>query len=256
VRKFIILIKEYDNFGYVELGLFFKEAVKEMIKWQKGGNVLLGHILILGPLAATTCICLSEDKTNYFDFDFYLNKIIEDSTISDTINLYEAIRSCNPGGLGKIDKYDINNNNALNEIKKDKINLKKIFEFSKDYDLISNEYASGFNIILKEGLPYYLEVFNQHHDINIATVNTYLKLLSQHPDTLVIRKSGLDSALKISNTALRILQKGGISQREGLELTHKLDEELQKGKGKMNPGTTADIIAGIIFCALIFGLRI
>ena len=150
----------------------------------------------------------------------------------------------------------MNDTNSLKEIKRDKINLQQIFKFSKDYDLISNEYATGFNITLKEGLPYFFKVFEQYHDINIATVNTFLRLLSQHPDTLIIRKSGLDSALKVSNRAAQILEKGGVSRPEGIEATHKLDQELQKEKGKMNPGTTADIIAGIIFCALIFGLSI
>jgi triphosphoribosyl-dephospho-CoA synthase len=248
-------IGTYKNFSYIELGLFFKETTSQMMKWQKGGNVLLGHILILGPLAAAACLCLKETEPKYDNFQFFLNSIIEDSTTIDTINLYEAIRSCNPGGLGKIDKYDIYDENSLKDIEKDKINLKRIFELSKDYDLISSEYASGFNITLNEGLVYFLDSFKKYYDINIATVNTYLKLLSQHPDTLVIRKAGLDPALKVSNKALQILQKGGISQSEGLELTFKLDNELQKEKGKMNPGTTADIVTGVIFCALIFGLR-
>ena len=34
-----------------------------------------------------------------------------------------------------------------------------------------------------------------------------------------------------------------------------LDDFLHSKKGKMNPGTTADLIAGVILCVLIFGLR-
>ena len=40
------------DFSLIELGEFFTRAVKSMLKWQSGGNVLLGHILILAPLAA------------------------------------------------------------------------------------------------------------------------------------------------------------------------------------------------------------
>ena len=104
-------------------------------------------------------------------------------------------------------------------------------------------------------LPYFVNAFNQYKDINIATVNTYLKLLSLNPDTLVIRKSGRDLALYISNMATTILQYGGISTEKGLNLTIELDHELQERKGKLNPGTTADLISGVIFCALLFGLR-
>ena len=239
----------------IELGYFFKRATEEMMKWQKGGNVLLGHILILAPLAAAATICLKNGETKLINLKCNIEKVIQNSSVNDTVNLYDAIRLSNPGGLGTIKKYDINDENSVNDIINDKINLKKIFEYSKEYDSISLEYSTGFNIILNEGLPYFLEIFDQFDDINIATVNTYLKLLSLHPDTLVIRKSGLDSAVRISKMASNILESGGISSEKGLKLAIDLDEELQEKDGKLNPGTTADLISGVIFCALIFGLR-
>jgi triphosphoribosyl-dephospho-CoA synthase len=243
-----------QSYAFVNIGIFFKKAVKEMITWQKGGNVLLGHILILAPLSAATAISLKRNQKDFQKFKFNLDKIVEDSTVNDTINLYEAIRLCNPGGLGTISKYDIYDDNSFKSIIEDGINLKKIFELSKEYDLISLEYSHGFKIILEEGLPYYLEKFEMTNDVNIATVDTFLKILANHPDTLIQRKSGLNSALYVSNRAAEILTLGGVSSEKGLELLKRLDFELHEKKGKLNPGTTADIVAGIIFCALIFGL--
>ena len=244
-----------EEFCFVKLGNFFKAAAKEMIKWQKGGNVLLGHILILAPLVAAAAICLKFKVIKFKDFAHIIKKIINDSTVEDTVNLYEAIRICKPGGLGRRDKYDVYDENSIINIKNDNINLKKIFEISKNYDLISLEYSSSFNIILNEGFPYYFEVFRQTKNVNIATVNTFLKILSDHPDTLIIRKSGLEAALFVSNKASEILKEGGISSNKGLNLIIELDNTLQAKQGKMNPGTTADILAGIIFVSLIFGLR-
>lgn len=237
------------------MGLFFKKATEEMIKWQGGGNVLLGHILILAPLSAAAIICLKTKKCHIDDLKHNLCKLIEKSTEQDTVNMYEAIRLCNPGGLGKIEKYDINDENSFNDIISDKINLKKIFDLSKEYDLISLEYSTGFNIILNEGMPYFFNIFRQYNDINIATVNTYLKLLSLNPDTLIIRKSGIDSALYVSKKASKILEYGGISSEQGLRLAIDLDNELQEKNGRLNPGTTADLISGVIFATLLFGLR-
>ena len=247
--------KDERDYKAIKLGEFFKKAAEEMIRWQNGGNVILGHILILAPLAAAAIICIKKNQNNIRDFKKYLNKVIENASVNDTINLYQAIRLCNPGGLGRIDRYDINDENSVNEIVKDKIKLKKIFELSREYDLISLEYSTGFNIILNEGFPYFVKMFNKSNDINIATVNTYLKILSLHQDTLVIRKSGLDSALYISNKASNILENGGISSEKGLRLAIELDDKLQKKKGELNPGTTADLISGVIFCGLLFGLR-
>lgn len=244
-----------EHYSYVKLGRFFKEATEEMIRWQKGGNVIFGHLLILAPLVAASAVCLKLKRIRYRDFSIIIKKIINDSTVDDTIDLYNAIRLCNPGGLGRIDKYDVNDKNSISDIKKDKVSLKNIFEISRDYDLISSEYSTGFNIILNEGIHFYFDVFNRNNDINIATVDTFLKILSDHPDTLIIRKSGLDAALFVSNRASEILKAGGISSTKGLNLTEELDEFLHSKEGKMNPGTTADLIVGVILCVLIFGLR-
>ncbi|MHA2006042.1 MAG: triphosphoribosyl-dephospho-CoA synthase [Promethearchaeota archaeon] len=243
------------NYKSLELGKLFKDTAQEMIRWQSGGNVVLGHILILSPLVTAATICLKTKKNSLIDFRGYLRKIIDNSSVNDTVSLFKAIKLSNPGGLGKVDKYDINDQNSIKNLIEDEISLKEIFDLSKEYDLIAFEYSTGFTIILEEGLPYFFESFKKFHDLNIAIVNTFLYLLSIHPDTLIIRKSGLEAANYVSHHASIILKKGGISTEEGLQLTSNLDVELQKKKGSLNPGTTADLIAGIIFCALIFGLR-
>lgn len=243
------------DFTTIKLGLFYKNSVAEMMKWQSGGNVLLGHILILAPLVCAATFCLKTKKIKIEEFELILRRVIEDATVEDTLNLYDAIKICNPGGLGRIEKYDIYGENTYNEIKQDNITLKKIFELSKDYDLIGSEYSTGFNIVLREGLPYFIETFKAAQDINIAVVNTYLNLLSNNLDTLIVRKSGKEVALVVSKMASDILIQGGISSKKGLELTIKFDKYLHKKNGKLNPGTTADLLAGIIFCGLLFGIK-
>jgi len=244
-----------DNLSYVNLGLFFRDAAEKMIEWQYGGNVILGHILILAPLVATAVICLNTNRLYFHDFKSVLKKTIEDTTIQDTKYLYEAIRMSNVGGLGRVDKYDLNDKTSIKQIEKDQITLKRIFEISQDSDLISKEYSTGFNIILHEGLPSFTNIFNQTHDINIAIVNTFLDILSKYPDTLIIRKSGIKSAEIISKKAKNVIDSGGLKTLKGTKLTNELDEFLHNEKGKMNPGTTADIVVGVLFCALIFGLK-
>ncbi len=254
-KVYTVINNEKQSFSSIELGVFFKEAVIEMMKWQTGGNVILGHILILAPLSSAASICIKLKKRRLIDFEGILNKIIEDTTVNDTLYLYEAIKLSNPGGLGQIEKYDVNDPSAYDEIIRDGINLKDIFKKSQDYDLISREYASGFNIVLKEGLPYFLDSFKEHRNINKTIVNTYLELLANHLDTLIIRKNGKAAARKVSEMASKIISQGGISTKKGLKLTIKLDKNLQKQNGKLNPGTTADLLTGVIFCALLFGLN-
>jgi len=247
--------KNNKSFEFVNLGQLFYEATEAMMNWQCGGNVILGHILILAPLVASATICLAMNRKLYDDFQYYLRKIIDDANVKDTILLYKAIKSCNPGGLGHRVKYDITNEGSINELQKDNVTLKKIFEISKNDDLISQEYFSGFSITLEKGLPYFNATFEKFRDINIATVNTYLKLLSEFEDTLIIRKSGKDAAIRVKNLAKKVIGMNGIATKRGLRLVREFDMELQKEKGKLNPGTTADILTGVIFCALLFGLK-
>lgn len=244
-----------SNFDQIKLGKFFKDASKEMMNWQKGGNIMLGHILILGPLVASAVLSIKLGKKTLDEFKEILIKIIDEATVYDTLSLYEAINISDPGGLGKIEKYDLTDKNSIKELKRDRVKLKKIFEFSQSYDLISKEYASGFHIIINEGLPYFLKIFDKMNDVNIATVHTFLKILSNHPDTLIIRKSGMKSAEMVSEKSSKILNAGGLITKEGTRLIFELDTELQKKEGKLNPGTTADLIAGVIFMSLILGLR-
>ncbi len=244
-----------DMYANIQLGLFFNDAAEQMMKWQKGGNVLLGHILIMAPLLAAATICIKKKEDSFKFYSETIKRIILDSTIEDTIYLYHAIRRCNPGGLGEVKKFDLNDDNSLKELKKDNMNLKKIFDYSRDRDLISHEYSSGYDIILNEGLPYYFEVFKQTNNINVATVNTFLKILAEHPDSLIIRKAGLEEAREVSRKAREIINHGGITSKKGRKRSIHLDSILQHQGGRLNPGTTADLIAGIIFCALLFGLR-
>ncbi|MFO8020518.1 MAG: triphosphoribosyl-dephospho-CoA synthase [Promethearchaeia archaeon] len=243
------------SYDAIRLGKFFKSAGAVMMKWQKGGNVLLGHLLILAPLTAATVLCIETNKKSIEKLEIYLHDIISSTTTKDTIDLYEAMHICKPGGLGKVKKYDITDEAAIKQIQKDNATLKDVFEISQSYDLISREYMTNFQIILHTGLPYFLRQFRRTGDINQAVVNTFLKILGKFPDSLIVRKSGKEAANSVSKEAQSILKQGGITSEEGLKMAFKLDKKLQKEKGNLNPGTTADLVAGIIYCGLITGIK-
>ena len=54
--------KDEDDYKAIELGQYFKNAAEQMIRWQSGGNVILGHILVLTPLAAAAIICMKQNQ--------------------------------------------------------------------------------------------------------------------------------------------------------------------------------------------------
>ena len=58
----------------------------------------------------------------------------------------------------------------------------------------------------------------------------------------------------ITETADRILERGGLTTELGVEAVHEFDRKLQSARGEYNPGTTADLTAGSLFVALLCGL--
>ncbi len=243
------------NYSYVSLGSFFTQATQTMMSWQHGGNVLLGHILIHSPLAAAATLSLKKAEKSFESFTRNIDRIISDATVDDTVQLYQAIKLCHPGGLGSVEKYDINNEQSINQLQADNIKLKKIFQLSESYDLISAEYSNCFSLILREGLPTFYMWNDKFNDVNISIINTFLMILASHPDTLIARKTDIYQAKKISQKAKEIISYDGLGSKKGRKYIIELDTFLQKEKGRLNPGTTADITAGIIFCALLFGFR-
>jgi triphosphoribosyl-dephospho-CoA synthase len=66
---------------------------------------------------------------------------------------------------------------------------------------------------------------------------------------------GHKSAILVSEKAKQIIEVGGIESEEGKTMLWNFDEELNKEKGKLNPGTTADLTAASLYVLLLSGWR-
>ena len=103
------------------------------------------------------------------------------------------------------------------------------------------------------GYPFFKKELSKTDDLNEAAVDTYLRILSEKPDTLISRKAGLEKARWVSNRAQRILALGGAKTRQGRTQLEKLDEELGINGNLLNPGATADLTASVVAIALLSG---
>ncbi len=80
--------------------------VKNMMRVQSGGNVLLGHYLLLLPLFIASTHVVTNNIQNEIFFWKYTHNILQDSQPTDTMILYQALRIAQPGGMGTRAKYD------------------------------------------------------------------------------------------------------------------------------------------------------
>lgn len=226
----------------IRLGEIIKEAVLETDKWI-GNNTNLGIIILLAPLSAAAGM-----SSDVHELRKNVERIMKSTTSKDAINLYDAINAAAAGGMGEHEELDVSDAEARGKLIKEDISMFKVFEMSAKWDLLSEELTTGMPVTFETGFPTFKEI-KADYGINKATVQTFLTILAQNPDTLISRKYGVDTARIISADADSILQNGGILNSQGELLIRQFDKQLLKNK--FNPGTTADITAAAIMVAFL-----
>jgi len=84
-------------------------------------------------------------------------------------------------------------------------------------------------------------------------VELHLELLRDHPDTLIARRCGLPAARAVSDGAAQALAAGGTRTTDGRAALAAFDASLRGTRNRLNPGTTADLVAATLFAALLEG---
>ena len=255
-EKGIAVAQEELAVSSVQIGHIIKECVIDINTWQHGGNTLLGTAILLSPIAVAAGMT-SIDET-VFDVKTLrrnIQAIIEATTPEDAVQVYEAIRLAKPGGLGSSSQLDVNDPNSATRILKDRISLYQVFKIASDYDSICSEWVNNYPITFDLAYPYLMKQLNENADLNTAVVNTFLKVLAEHPDTLIARKTDAAMAQEISLMARSILNASGTETTLGKKEIEKFDARLRKADNLMNPGTTADIISAALTLCVLGGYR-
>ena len=87
--------------------------------------------------------------------------------------------------------------------------------------------------------------------LETAIVAAYLTVLSRHPDSLIVRKAGLERASRSRSRAAEILAAGWPDQRRGRGSATAFDELAPAtDRRRYNPGTTADLVTAALYAAL------
>ncbi len=272
--KGIMIGKSQLNLSKIGIGKLIKKAVSDMKNSHNGGNTHLGVCLLFIPLAIAAAKTYVENGSLYLSIlQKNVKEIIQSTTPRDTIPVYEAIAMVSsPHELGRINTVeapDIYDKKANIKILENEISLFKAMKESSSYDTVAKEFVTGMKISFNIGYKELLRTFNHTNDINIATVHTFLKILSKVPDTFIARKIGLKKinnikeAVKIgiketkwiSEMAKQVLNMGGLTTKKGTALLWNFDHKLQNLGEDYNPGTTADLTATSLFIALLHGLK-
>jgi triphosphoribosyl-dephospho-CoA synthase len=203
-----------------------------------GGNTNLGIVLLLAPLAKAAGLDHSDGLR------IAVSSVLKNLTVDDARLTYEAIRLASPAGMGTVQHYD------LQEIDVD-ITLREAMGQARDRDALAREYVTDFEITFEVGLNALQGILEQGAGMSEAVVQTFLTILTQVPDTLIARKNGMDAARKVSGHAGQVLKYGGIFSKKGKAEIKRFDLDLRDKGHTLNPGTTADITAAVLFAYLV-----
>ncbi|HEC57717.1 MAG TPA: triphosphoribosyl-dephospho-CoA synthase [Candidatus Syntrophoarchaeum butanivorans] len=212
------------------IGRLIFEAVSASKTWHKGGNTHFGAFTLLIPLI----IGGGEQKAAH--------DAVKSTGWEDAIEFYRAAQIAGVR-VKPVEDLDLTDPESFDRIKRERLSLYEIFSISASYDLISNEWVNGFPRSFR-----YAEILRddvRRLGLNDGIVMTFLRILSESPDTFVAMKFGADVAREVSERA-RVL-----TRDFDLDKIKSFDEELIERR--INPGSSADIIIASLFIALVRG---
>jgi triphosphoribosyl-dephospho-CoA synthase len=137
---------------------------------------------------------------------------------------------------------------------KENVSLFEVFKIAAGYDDICYEWVNNFPLTFDLAYPYLMQQL-RIKPLNTAIVHTFLKVLSERPDTFIARKVGREKAREVSSEAKRVLQLGGLETVKGRESVLDFDKKLRNSGNLLNPGTTADITAAALALCTLSGYR-
>ena len=149
---------------------------------------------------------------------------------------------------------DVNDPASKSRVLRENVSLYEIFKIAAGYDDICSEWVNNYPITFDLAYPYLMEQLKRG-DLNTAIVHTFLKVLSEYPDTFIARKVGVEKAREISLDVKKILELDGLETSEGRKSILELDRRLRESGNLLNPGTTADITAAALALCTLGGYR-
>ncbi len=240
----------------VGLGQLIKTCASDVNSWQRGGNTILGTIMLFVPIAVAGGMS-PIDKSYCFNFPVLRKNIdltVKSTTALDSVHLYEAVDVANPSGLNKAPDLDVSDPRSKERLIKENVTLFDVFKIASAYDDICSEWVNNYPVTFDLAYPYLIEQLKSK-PFNTAVVHTFLKILSERNDTLIARKVGEEKARFVSSNAKTVLELGGLETEKGRKSLQQFDKKLRLSQNKLNPGTTADLTAATLALCTLSGYR-
>ncbi|CCQ32800.1 triphosphoribosyl-dephospho-CoA synthase protein [Halorhabdus tiamatea SARL4B] len=219
------------------IGTAFERAVEGM-NGQSGGNTQFGGLLLLAPLVRAAALGKVTPER--------ATAVAEGTGVEDAAGFYRAFEHVDVAVADPPDDMDAldvrRGSDAVPDIRERNLSLFDILARSADHDGIAREWTNGFARTFDAAE----RLVNRDGPLLDRAAAVFLDLLAAEPDTFVAINHGAETAEDVRERAE--------AARDGDTDPETLAEELL-AEG-INPGTTADILAGGLFVALERGTEV
>jgi triphosphoribosyl-dephospho-CoA synthase len=193
-------------------------------------NANLGIILLIAPLAAVPDDTPLEAAA--------VDRVLAGLEADDAADVYAAIALARPGGMGRVGRDDVTGPAPAD--------LLAAMRAAAGRDQIARLWASGFGPLFSGPVADLHAALAADTPILDAIIDCHLRQLAREPDSLIARKHGAAAAAAVSAQAAVILNAGAVERPAAIAA---FDAAL-RSPWRMNPGTTADIVAAALYILL------
>lgn len=218
-------------------------------------NTNLGTILLLAPLAKAAAKLVrskSEQPATRIEQQSELSRlslqaavaeVLQALTSDDSQLVYDAILAAQPGGLGKQSDNDVTQPAPAS--------LLDAMQQVAEVDAVARQYVNNFADLFERFLPWLDNALTRYACPLKAIVHLQLQIMAWQPDGLIARKRGAEVARLVQLQAQQVLQVVESDASMAQQQLDHFDRYLRTDGNKLNPGTTADLIAATLFCRLV-----
>ncbi|EMI53643.1 triphosphoribosyl-dephospho-CoA protein [Rhodopirellula sallentina SM41] len=228
-------------------------------------NVNLGIVLLLAPLLASEpdwdevsesspeIAWSTEDRLRHWQAS--VERLLERIDLHQGAMIAKAISGASAGGLDG----DSLKENSLGEDRSLDVNRENngsydilaAMRLASDRDRIARQYAEGYRDLFEVVVPTIQDRVTRTGDVLSGIVNAHITLIAGEGDSLIARKGGEAGSRKAAGWARDCL--AAINGSDGVQVAkhiQTLDRRLRSDGNRLNPGTSADLIAAALFVLL------
>jgi triphosphoribosyl-dephospho-CoA synthase len=217
-------------------------------------NVNLGIVLLLAPLVAAEP-SWGVDTSQTFEqkisrWQSSVELLLGQLTHAQGATIATAISASGAGGLsdeslGSDHPLDVTGPATTS------YDLIAAMRLAAERDRIARQYATGFRDLFENVVPTLRDAVDRSGDLLSGIVLAHITLIAESGDSLIARKRGEAESARVANLAKTCLSEIKVPfNAASVQCIEQLDAALRIDGNRLNPGTSADLIAAAIYVML------